>query len=63
MEALIVKLAVERSLDEGVHETLSKFREGLQCLRESVEWNAPLRVRLSVRTFGSGEEWKSSPSG
>ncbi len=61
-EALAVKLAVERRLEDSDKVALAKFREGLQCLRESIEWNAPLRVRLADSTFGSGEEWKSSPS-
>jgi hypothetical protein len=44
LEALLIKLAVERELEPMDRSVLPRFREGLQCLRESIEDEVPIRV-------------------
>jgi hypothetical protein len=54
LEALLVKLAMERKTDGQDRRVLACFREGLQCLRESIE------KEVSLRTRGEGStprEW------
>ncbi|MET3934841.1 hypothetical protein [Arthrobacter sp. OAP107] len=55
-ESLIVKLIVERDLGPQDLKNLAYFREGLQCLRESIEADKSLRTRN-----GDGTEWRSTP--
>lgn len=56
LETFLVKLAVERRLGKEQKENLARFREGLQCLRESIERGVTLRVRGSEAT---GLEWQA----
>lgn len=56
LETFLVKLAVERQLDDRAKSVLARFREGLQCLRESIERDLTLRTRASGAT---GQEWKA----
>lgn len=55
-ESLMVKLIVERRLEGQDLKNLAYFREGLQCLRESIEENHRLQTR-----DGNGDEWRSAP--
>jgi hypothetical protein len=60
LEALLVKLAVERDLDVPARADLARFREGLQCLRESIEKGSVLRTRSSDEGGRKpGQEWKA----
>ncbi|MHA7291286.1 hypothetical protein ACX80V_16770 [Arthrobacter sp. MDT3-24] len=54
-ESLMVKLIVERRLGTQDLKNLAYFREGLQCLRESIEANKRLKTR-----HGNGDEWRSA---
>lgn len=45
MEALFVKLAVERNLTDAEQIDLACFREGVQCLRESIEKRVHVQTR------------------
>jgi hypothetical protein len=58
LEALLVKLAVERELERisDSQKAMACFREGLQCLRESIERNVTLRTRGQDVVEG---EWKA----
>jgi hypothetical protein len=60
LESLLVKLATERNLSDEDAVTLACFREGMQCLRESIEKNVPLRTRSSER---SPREWTARGGG
>jgi hypothetical protein len=61
LEALLIKLAVERKLKDKDKSVLPRFREGLQCLRESIEDEVPLRVN---RGQGSKPgDWLAIPGG
>jgi hypothetical protein len=53
-ESLIMKLAAERRLNSQDLENLANFREGLQCLRESIGKKTVLTAR-----DGDGKEWMS----
>jgi hypothetical protein len=56
LEGLLVKLATERDICETDRVLLARFREGLQCMRESIEKKVPLRTRGSTST---PKEWKA----
>jgi hypothetical protein len=59
LEALLIKLAVERKLENTDRRVLPCFREGVQCLRESIEDEVKIRVNR-----GQGarlEDWWAIP--
>jgi hypothetical protein len=60
LETLLVKLAVERELKAPDRRVLACFREGLQCLRESIERRAPIQVNKG-RPGVKSDDWLAVP--
>ena len=48
-ETLLVKIALERRLDDKERERLARFREGYQSLREHIECNKKLEWRIQPK--------------